>query len=67
MLSHFSPAPVRTDRAVRIQQTNQVKVDLPSIKQSTYESLRLIDWFCTFPGKLPYGYNSRVDPKSDSA
>ena len=26
----------------------------------------LIDWFCTFPGKLPYGYNFRVNAKSDS-
>ena len=30
------------------------------------ESLRLIDWFCTFSGKLPYGYDSRVNAKSDS-
>ena len=26
----------------------------------------LIDWFCTLPGKLPYGYNTRVNAKSDS-
>ena len=26
----------------------------------------LIDWFCTFLRKLPYGYNSRVNAKSDS-
>ena len=35
LLSHFSPAPVKTDRAVRIQQTNQVKIDLSSIDQSS--------------------------------
>ena len=29
-------------------------------------SLRLIDWFCTFPGKLPYGYNSQANAKSGS-
>ena len=27
------------------------------------ERLRLIDWFCTLPGKLPYGYNSRAKAK----
>ena len=26
----------------------------------------LIDWFCTFPGKWPYGYNSRVNAENDS-
>ena len=46
MLSHFSPAPVKTDRAVRIQSTNQVKVNSPSIKQST-ERTRL-DWLIDF-------------------
>ena len=66
MLRHFSPAPVKTDWAVRIQSTNQVKVNLSSINQSTEKFTMkvyawLIDWFCTFPGKLPYGYNSRVD------
>ena len=25
------------------------------------EYLSLIDWFCTYPGKLPQGYNSRVN------
>ena len=44
MLSYFSPAPLKTDRAVSVQSTNQVKIDFPSIKQSTYEILRLIDW-----------------------
>ena len=62
MLSDFSPAPVKTDRAVRVQQTNQGKV----ITKGYNESLRLIDCFCTCPGKLPYGYNSPVDAKSDS-
>ena len=42
------------------------KVDFSSINQSTNESLRLIDWFCTFPGKLPYGYNFWKNAKSDS-
>ena len=28
------------------------------------ESPRLIDWFCTFSGNLPYGYNSRVNAKA---
>ena len=49
LLSHFSPAPVKTDRTVRIHQTNQVKV----IIKVHNETLRLIDWFCTIPGKLP--------------
>ena len=44
LLSHFSPALVKTDRAVQIQYTNQVQIDWPSIKQSTYESPRSIDW-----------------------
>ena len=35
VFDHFSPAPVKTDRAVRIQQTNQIKVNLSSINQST--------------------------------
>ena len=26
----------------------------------------MIDWFCPFPRKLPHGYNSRVNAKSDS-
>ena len=33
-VSRFSPAPVKTDHAVRIQSTNQVKINLSSIKQS---------------------------------
>ena len=71
ILSHFSPAPVKSDRAVPIQQTNQVKVNLSSTNQSINrklydESPRLIDWFCTSLGKLPYGYSSRVNAKSDS-
>ena len=38
MSSHSSPAPVKTDRTVRIQKTNQVKVDLSSINQSINQS-----------------------------
>ena len=46
---HFSPAPVKTDRAVRIQQTNQVKIDLSSINQSINQPKGLqwkttLDW-----------------------
>ena len=70
VLSHFSPASVKTDRAVRIQQTNQVKVNLSSINQSINrkvynESLRLIDWFNPWSEKLPHGDDFRVGPKSD--
>ena len=35
VFGHICPAPVKTDRAVRIQQTNQVKVNFSSINQST--------------------------------
>ena len=34
MFGRLSPTPVKTGRAVQVQQTNQVKVDLLSIKQS---------------------------------
>ena len=37
------------------QSINQLKV--------YNEGLRLIDWFCSFPGKMPYGCNSRVNAK----
>ena len=71
MLSHFSSALVKTDRAVRIQYTNQVKVNSSSINQSIYrkvynQSLRLIDWFNWLSEKLPHGDDLRVGPKSDS-
>ena len=71
MLSHFSPAPVKTDRAAPIQSTNQVKVDFSSINQSinrevSNESLGLIDWFSPPSEKLPHGDDFRVGPKSDS-
>ena len=70
MLSHFSPAPVKTDRAVRIQLTNQVKVNFifnQSINQPKgyNESLRLIDWFNPLSEKLPHGDDFRVGRKSD--
>ena len=63
MLSHFSPAPVKTDQAVRIQLISQVKVNFSLINQS----LRLIDWFNPPSEKLPHGDDFRVGPKSDSS
>ena len=71
LLCHSGPAPVKTDRAVRLQQTNQVKVNLSSINQSIKrkvhnESLRLIDWFNPPSEKLPHGDDFRVSPKRDS-
>ena len=35
VFGHFGSAPIKTDRVVRIQSTNQVKVDLSSINQLT--------------------------------
>ena len=46
MWSHCGPAPVKTDRAVQIQQTNQVKRNLPSIKQSIKRTT--LDWLINF-------------------
>ena len=65
-----SPTPVKTDRAVRIQETNQVKVNSSSINQSINwevynESLRLIGWFDPLSEKLPHGDDFRVGPNSD--
>ena len=71
MSSPFSSAPVKTDRVVRIQSTNQGKVNSSSINQSIRkgfdESLRLIDWFNPPLEKLPHGDDFRVGggPKSD--
>ena len=61
--------PPRKNRSGGTNPTNQSSQSWlfvsQSINRKAYsESLRLIDWFCTFPGKLPYGYNFRV--KSDS-
>ena len=64
VFGHFSPAPVKTDRAVRIQQTNQVKVNLSFINQSINQPKR-----SSTKGppseKLPHGDDFRVGPKSD--
>ena len=60
VFGRFSPAPVKTDRAVVIC------TDLWLWRFTMKVYAWLIDWFCTFPGKLPYGYNSRVNAKSDS-
>ena len=51
MLSHFSPAPVKTDRVVRIQKNSQVKVILKAYN----EILRLIDWFAHCWENCPTG------------
>ena len=69
MLSPFSPAPVkRSGGTSPISQSSQSWLIVnQAINRKVYdESLRLIDWFCTFPGKLPYGYNSRVNAERDS-
>ena len=54
VFGHFSPAPAKTDCAVRIQ----------SINRKIYnESLRLIDWFNPPWEKLPQGDDFRVGSK----
>ena len=42
---------------------NSINQSSQSDYKGYHRRLRLIDWFCTFPGKLPYGYNSRVNAK----
>ena len=65
MLSHFSPAPPPLYKQIMRCECNKPIKSKLTYRQSSNQpkGLRLIDWFCTFPGKLPDWYNSRLNAK----